>query len=79
MPEGSYKTLDPKMVRNATGTFHLEKAIAGLNATGAYPMITVDMDGQSRKQPLQVGADQISKETVIARILTPELVGYKAK
>jgi poly(beta-D-mannuronate) lyase len=79
MAEGSYKTLDPKMVRNATGTFHLEKAIAGLNATGAYPMITVDMDGQSRKQPLQVGADQISKETVIARILTPELVGYKAK
>ncbi|MEQ7799788.1 polysaccharide lyase 6 family protein [Pedobacter sp. ASV1-7] len=79
MPEGSYKTFDPKMVKNATGTFHLEKAIAGLNATGAYPMITVDMDGQSRKQPLQVGADQISKDPVIARILTPELVGYKAK
>lgn len=79
MPESAFKILDPKLVRNATGTFHLEKADAGLNATGAYPMITVDMDGQSRKQPLQVGADQISKDPVIARILTPELVGYKAK
>ncbi|MNE54564.1 hypothetical protein D3C87_1563760 [compost metagenome] len=79
MPEGSYKTFDPKMVRNATGTFHLSTASAGLNATGVYPLITVDMDGQARKQPLQVGADQISKDPVIARILTPELVGYKAK
>ncbi|MFA4869542.1 MAG: polysaccharide lyase 6 family protein [Pedobacter sp.] len=79
MPEGSYKTFDPKMVRNATGTFHLSAASAGLNATGVYPLITVDMDGQARKQPLQVGADQIAKDPVIARILTPELVGYKAK
>lgn len=79
MPEGTYKTMDPKLVRNATGTYHLEGTNPGLNAEGAYPMITVDMDGQSRRQPLQVGADQISKDPVVARILTPELVGYKAK
>lgn len=79
IPEGAYKTLDPKLARNATGTFHLSNSIAGLNAVGAYPMITVDMDGQARKQPLQIGADQISKDPVTARILTPELVGYKAK
>lgn len=79
MPEGTYKTIDPKLVRNATGTYHLEGANPGLNVAGAYPLITVDMDGQSRKPPLQVGADQISKDPVVVRILTPELVGYKAK
>lgn len=79
IPEGAYKIIDPKLVRNASGTYHLEGANAGLNVAGTYPLITVDMDGQSRRQPLQVGADQISKAPVVARILTPELVGYKAK
>ncbi|TCC98718.1 polysaccharide lyase 6 family protein [Pedobacter hiemivivus] len=79
IPEGAYKILDPKLVRNATGTFHLQGANPALNVVGDYPLITVDMDGQVRKQPLQVGADQISKAPVVARILTPELVGYKAK
>lgn len=79
IPEGAYKIMDPKLVRNASGTYHLEGVNAGLNVVGAYPLITVDMDGQSRRQPLQVGADQVSKAPVVARILTPELVGYKAK
>jgi poly(beta-D-mannuronate) lyase len=79
IPDGAYKILDPKLVRDATGTFHLQGANPALNAVGDYPLITVDMDGQVRKQPLQVGADQISKAPVVARILTPELVGYKAK
>lgn len=79
IPEGAYKVLDPKLLRNATGTFHLQGANPALNASGDFPLITVDMDGQVRKQPLQVGADQISTAPVVARILTPELVGYKAK
>ena len=79
IPEGAYKMMDPKLIRDASGTYHLESVNAGLNVAGAYPLITVDMDGQSRKQPLQVGADQLSKDAVVARILTPELVGYKAK
>ncbi|SDK41028.1 Chondroitinase B [Pedobacter sp. ok626] len=79
IPEGAYKILDPKLVRNATGTFHLQGANPALNVSGDYPLITVDMDGQARKQPLQVGADQVSAAPVVARILTPELVGYKAK
>ncbi|WEK18345.1 MAG: polysaccharide lyase 6 family protein [Candidatus Pedobacter colombiensis] len=79
IPEGAYKILDPKLVRDANGTFHLQEADPALNVAGTYPLITVDMDGQARKQPLQVGADQISSAPVVARILTPELVGYKAK
>lgn len=79
IPEGAYKTLDPKLKLNSTGTYHLEGANAGVNVAGAYPLITVDMDGQHRKEPLQAGADQISNDPVVTRILTPELVGYKAK
>jgi len=79
IPEGAYKVLDPKLLRNATGTFHLQGANPALNVSGDFPLITDDMDGQVRKQPLQVGADQISTAPVVARILTPELVGYKAK
>lgn len=79
IPEGAYKVLDPKLVRDATGIFHLQGANPALNVSGDHPLITVDMDGQARKQPLQVGADQISTAPVVARILTPELVGYKAK
>lgn len=80
MPDGSYQTFDPKLVRNATGTYHLEEGgNPALAVKGAYPLITIDMDGQLRGQPLQVGADQVSAAPVIASILTPALVGYKAK
>lgn len=80
IPEGAYKTQDPKLVRHATGAFHLSAAkIPALNVEGRYPSIKVDMDGQSLGQPLQVGADQISAAPIVARILIPELVGYKAK
>lgn len=62
MPEGTFKALDPELVRNETGTFYL-KGIhnIGLNVVSNYPLITADMDAQA------------------PRILTPELVGYKAK
>nr|WP_226904965.1 polysaccharide lyase 6 family protein [Pedobacter schmidteae] len=79
IPEGAFKIKDPKLVRTASGAFHLQGADKELNVAGAYPSVTVDMDGQTRKTPLQVGADQISNDPVVAGILTPELVGYKAK
>ena len=40
-------------------------------ATGSYPFITADMDGQVRIAPLDAGADQISAELVQRRPLTP--------
>ena len=36
------------------------------------------MDGQVRKSPLDVGADEFSTTAVIARILNPIDVGYMA-
>jgi poly(beta-D-mannuronate) lyase len=79
IPEGAYKILDPKLVRDATGTFHLQVGSPDLKVSGTYPSITVDMDGQPRTAPLQAGADQRSNAPVLAKVLTPELVGYKAK
>jgi poly(beta-D-mannuronate) lyase len=37
------------------------------------------MDGQKRIAPFDVGADEISKETIKARILSPADVGAVAK
>ena len=41
-------------------------------------LVTTDMDGQLRKSPLDVGADEFSTTAVTARILNPADVGYKA-
>jgi poly(beta-D-mannuronate) lyase len=73
-----YKILDPKLVRTATGTYHLKADNPALHATGSYKFVAADMDGQTPKSSLLVGADQISSDPVVARILTPEMVGYAA-
>lgn len=41
-------------------------------ASGSYPFVTVDMDGQNRSAPLDAGADQISSGEVLQRPLTPD-------
>ncbi len=76
IPEGAYKNINPKLQRNASGTYHLTADSPVLNATGSYPAVTTDMDGQEARKPLQVGADQPSKALVKARILTPAMVGH---
>ncbi|ACU05418.1 polysaccharide lyase 6 family protein [Pedobacter heparinus] len=78
IPEGAYRTIDPKLQRDATGTYHLSAASQTLKATGNYPAIAFDMDGQPCKMPLQVGADQPSTVPVKAKILTPAMVGHTA-
>jgi len=65
------------LARDATGTFHLQSGSPAINtATGSYPAVTVDMDGQTRNSPLDVGADEVSTAPVIAQILSPSMVGY---
>jgi poly(beta-D-mannuronate) lyase len=76
MPAGSYSTIDPKLLRNATGTFHLQKGSPAINAAKKdYPDISVDMDGQTRTSKLDTGADEFSSAEVKARILNPSDVG----
>lgn len=76
MPSGGYTTVDPLLVRDATGTFHLQAGSPAINsATRAYPSVTADMDGQPRTAPLDKGADEVSSAPVIAHILAVSEVG----
>ena len=79
MPAGSFINADPKLIKDASGEYHLQKGSPAIDAgKGNYSTVTVDMDGQLRKSPLDVGADEFSTTTAIARILNPVDVGYKA-
>lgn len=79
MPTSGYSTANPLLARDATGTFHLQSGSPAIGAaTGSYSAVTTDMDGQSRTSPLEVGADEVSSSAVIARILTPAMVGPNA-
>jgi poly(beta-D-mannuronate) lyase len=78
MPVGSYSILDPKLKKDASGEYHLQKSSPAINsAKGNYSFLTSDMDGQGRNPPFDVGADELSN-TFVARILNPTDVGYKA-
>ena len=79
MPAGSYKSLDPKLVRDASGAFHLQQGSAAIDAAaGNYAAVATDMDGQARKKPFDIGADEVSNAAVNARILQPADVGATA-
>jgi len=79
MPAGSFKIIDPKLARDAAGEFHIQKGSPAIDAaTGTYPAVTTDMDGQPRKTPLDVGADEVSAAAVNARVLNPADVGVAA-
>ena len=79
MPSGGYSTANPLLARNATGTFHLQTGSPAIGtATGSYPAVTTDMDGQARTSPLDKGADEVSSAAVTARILSPAMVGPNA-
>jgi hypothetical protein len=76
MPTSGYTTANPLLARDATGTFHLQSGSPAINAaTGSYSAVTTDMDGQPRTSPKDAGADEVSSAAVIARILTPAMVG----
>ena len=79
MPAGSFIITDPKLIKDAAGEYHLQKGSPAIDAgRGNYSTVTVDMDAQLRKPPLDAGADEVSTTAVIARILHPVDVGCKA-
>src|SRR5262249_5073360 len=58
MPAGSFVETDPKLIRDASGEYHLQTASPALDAAkGNYPTVVYDMDGQDRKSRMDVGAD----------------------
>jgi hypothetical protein len=79
MPSSGYTTADPRLARDGTGTFHLQAGSPAIkSATGNYPAVTVDMDGQPRTSPFDRGADEVSTAPAIAHILVATEVGYLA-
>ena len=79
LPDSAFTQVDPMLVKDATGCFHLQKGSPAIGAAGSnYRGITLDMDGQLRKAPLDAGADQISTQAVIARMLLPKDVGVES-
>lgn len=79
MPEDGYTTADPKLQKDAAGTWHLQPGSAAKGAVKtAYPAIKTDMDGQPRKTPLDAGADQFSSAKKTAQLLSPASVGHMA-
>ena len=79
MPASAYKTANPKLVRDATGIYHLQAGSPAIDvAQGNYPSVLTDMDGQARTSPFDIGADEVSKAPAITHILNPTDVGAAA-
>jgi len=80
MPVEGYTTADPKLSKNASGTYHIQAGSLAIDhGSAAYPAASTDMDGQPRIAPFDIGADEQSKAPVKAHALSPADVGYQAK
>jgi poly(beta-D-mannuronate) lyase len=76
MPDGSYTITDPKLVKDASGAFHLQPGSPAIDMVKEQLIMKVDMDGQPRSLPSDAGADEVSKAKIIAGILKPADVGH---
>ena len=80
MPGGTYTGIDPKLIKDASGPYHLQRDSPAINAgKGNYSSVTSDMDGQPRKMPLDIGADEFSSDTIKVKMLNATNVGFLAK
>lgn len=68
--------VDPKLVKDTEGLWRpaSDSPLKGA-ATGSYPQVTVDMDGQPRPASKDVGADQSSEAPRTRRPITVDDVG----
>jgi poly(beta-D-mannuronate) lyase len=80
MPAGTYTIVNPMLVVDANGIFHLDASSPAIDAAvGTYPEVTADQDGQPRPETgKDIGADEVSSAAITARILTPADVGPTA-
>lgn len=78
LPADAYRTIDPRLVRDAHGLLRPAAGSPVIRAaTGAFPQVTLDIDGQTRPTVKDVGADQYNAATP-ARPLTTADVGPTA-
>jgi hypothetical protein len=78
LPSGSYRSVDPKLVRDSHNLLRPSAGSPAIGAaTGSYPQVTLDIDQQNRPSAKDVGADQYNASAP-ARPLTTADVGPKA-
>ena len=72
MAAGTYAVVNPLLEAKANGVFRPQAGSPAVDsATGDYPAVVVDMDGQPRTGPKDKGADELSAEPIAAELLTP--------
>jgi hypothetical protein len=80
MPAEGFATVDPMLAAGEDGVHRLQAGSPAIDsAAGDFPSVTWDLDGQPRSEKKDKGADELSSEPVLAKLLTPEDVGPKAK
>ncbi|GLZ34037.1 lyase [Lentzea sp. NBRC 105346] len=78
IPASGYKSVDPKLVRDANGLYHLGAGSPAIDAAqGLYPYVTKDFDPHDRSGKLDVGADEYGG-SVSRKALTKADVGPSA-
>jgi len=79
VPPAGFRRVNPGLFRDETGIYRL-RANSHLVGTAVEtnPGITLDMDGHPRTPPFDPGADEISGERVVARLLHKIDVGHDA-
>jgi poly(beta-D-mannuronate) lyase len=72
LPEGAYEVANPLLEAKANGVFRPQAGSPVIDsATGEYPAVVVDMDGQPRTGPKDKGADEVSAAPIVAELMTP--------
>jgi hypothetical protein len=70
MPTGTYDEVDPLLVPDILGVYRPQSGSPAIDsATGSYPAVTVDMDGQPRADPKDRGADEVVSDAAAAPAL----------
>jgi hypothetical protein len=85
MPSSGYTNVNPLLVLDASGAYHLQAGSPAINAGvgsydcggrySSYAFVTADMDGQPRDAKPDIGADEFSSVLILARILSTNDVG----
>jgi hypothetical protein len=80
LPASGFTTEDPLLVAGADGVHRLQTGSPAINsATGEFPAVTYDFDGQPRSGEKDKGADEFSDAPPAARMLSPKDVGPNAR
>lgn len=74
-PPGGYTEVDPQLVQGADGLYRPAAGSPAIDAIAVGDYVTVDMDGQARINPFDIGADEFSAAQIARKPLEPSDVG----